>query len=245
MKLYDELAGWWPLLSKPEDYREESALYEKTFEELARRPVKEVLELGSGGGNNASFLKARYAMTLTDLSQGMLAVSRRLNPECEHVQGDMRTLRLGRDFDAVLVHDAVMYMTTEDDLAAAIGTAARHLRPGGLALFVPDHTIESYEPFTESGGEDGADGRSLRYLEWSRPRAPGATSAEVSFAVLLKEGDAPARVVLDEQIFGLFSRNMWSRLIEGVGLETRSVPYVLSEFAPNDPREMFAGVRPS
>ena len=35
-------------------------------------------------------------MTLVDLSEEMLAVSRELNPECEHLQGDMRTLRLGR-----------------------------------------------------------------------------------------------------------------------------------------------------
>jgi hypothetical protein len=54
-------------------------------------------------------LKARFAMTLVDLSGEMLAVSRRFNPECEHLQGDMRTVRLGRAFDAVFVHDAVDY----------------------------------------------------------------------------------------------------------------------------------------
>jgi len=35
-------------------------------------------------------------MTLTDLSPQMLTMSRELNPECAHVQGDIRTLRLGR-----------------------------------------------------------------------------------------------------------------------------------------------------
>src|SRR5947199_313515 len=79
-------------------------------------PVHEVLELGSGGGHNAVHLKARFTMTLVDLSAGMLDMSRRLNPECEHHQGDMRTVRLGRTFDAVFVHDAVDYMLTEDDL---------------------------------------------------------------------------------------------------------------------------------
>ena len=51
-------------------------------------------------------------MTLVDLSAEMLEVSRQLNPECEHIQGDMRTIRLGRQYDAVLVHDAVDYVTT-------------------------------------------------------------------------------------------------------------------------------------
>jgi hypothetical protein len=38
------------------------------------------------------------------------------DPECEHLQGDMRELRIDRTFDAVFVHDAIAYMTTEEDL---------------------------------------------------------------------------------------------------------------------------------
>jgi ubiquinone/menaquinone biosynthesis C-methylase UbiE len=48
-----------------------------------------VLELGSGGGSLASHLTRDFEMTLTDRSAGMLAVSRSVNPQCEHVQGDM------------------------------------------------------------------------------------------------------------------------------------------------------------
>ena len=54
----------------------------------------------------ASHYKQRVAATLTDLSPEMLRLSQSLNPDCEHVQGDMRTVRLGQEFDAVLVHDA-------------------------------------------------------------------------------------------------------------------------------------------
>ena len=80
-------------------------------------------------------------MTLVDLSPQMLAVSRALNPECEHREGDMRTVNLGRTFDAVFVHDAIMYMTSEaDSLIAAMRNAYRHCRAGGVALFVPDYS---------------------------------------------------------------------------------------------------------
>jgi hypothetical protein len=41
----------------------------------------------------------------------MLALSMTVNPECEHIEGDMRTLRLGHTFDAVFLHDAVMSLT--------------------------------------------------------------------------------------------------------------------------------------
>ena len=92
---------------------------------------------------------ARHGLTLVDLSADMLEMSRRLNPGCAHHQGDMRTLRLGRTFDAVFVHDAVAYMTTEADLRQVTETAFAHCRPGGIALFVPDHTTENFEPVTD------------------------------------------------------------------------------------------------
>jgi trans-aconitate methyltransferase len=237
MKMYHELAEWWPLLSAPKDYAEEAAAIEDAILSLARRPVKTLLELGSGGGNNASHLKARFAMTLCDASHEMLAVSMALNPECEHGHGDMRTVRLDRTFDAVLIHDAIMYMSTEDDLNAAIATAAAHLAPGGAAVFVPDHTTETYLPESHSGGEDG-ETRALRYLEWSQERM--GTAAVATFVILLKEGDGPPRVVTDHHVFGVFDRATWVRLIEAAGLEA----HVVREAATPDLGPVLAGVRP-
>src|ERR1051326_7076670 len=125
-KLYGELASWFHLLSSPPDYAEEADFARKLLAETGASPPRTVLELGSGGGNNASHLKAPFQMTLVDLSPGMLELSRGLNPECEHAQGDMKTLRLGRVFDAVFVHDAIMYMTTESDLRLAVENSLVH-----------------------------------------------------------------------------------------------------------------------
>ena len=80
----------------------------------------------------------------------MLALSRTLNPECEHLEGDMRTLRLGREFDVVFIHDAISYLTTEEDLRAAIETAAAHVRPGGVVILTPDATTEIFKPADRS-----------------------------------------------------------------------------------------------
>src|SRR5437868_4638030 len=95
-KLYGELASWFHLLSSPPDYAEEAEFARSLLVEAGSTPPVTVLELGSGGGNNASHLKAHFKMTLADLSPGMLDLSKKLNPECEHIQADMRTLRLGR-----------------------------------------------------------------------------------------------------------------------------------------------------
>jgi len=142
LHMYKDMAAWWPLLSAPEDYAEEAAFFKQVLAEFSSKPVQTVLELGSGGGNNASFLKHSFHMTLVDLSALMLAVSQKLNPECVHVQGDMRSVDLGRIFDAVFVHDAVMYMTSLRDLRKAVTTAYEHCREEGVALFVPDFTAK-------------------------------------------------------------------------------------------------------
>jgi SAM-dependent methyltransferase len=128
-RFYTDLASWWPLISAPEEYAEEAA-FAASLLRMANPPTRTVLELGSGGGSNAFHLKSEFELTLVDLSEEMLAVSRQLNPECEHLLGDMRTVRLGRCFDAVLVHDAIDYMTTEGRPTTGRHYCVRAL-PGG------------------------------------------------------------------------------------------------------------------
>jgi hypothetical protein len=84
-KMYDELASWWPLLSPASEYEEEAAFYRSALEAACKRTLGTVLELGSGGGHNASHLKAYWQMVLVEPSAGMRVVSQALNPECEHV----------------------------------------------------------------------------------------------------------------------------------------------------------------
>ena len=219
MRLYGELAPWFHLLTHFSDYAAEATYYTRLIEKAGDGRVQTLLELGSGGGNNASHMKARFECTLTDLSPEMLALSATLNPECEHVQGDMRILRLGRVFDAVFVHDAVMYMTTEEDVRATVETAAAHVRPGGVVLLVPDTIRETFSPSVDHGGHDGPDGRSLRYLEWTHALVPGSTTFEVDFAIMLREPGAQLRVVHDHHVYGVFPRDTWHRLIADAGLE--------------------------
>lgn len=242
-KLYDVLAPWWPLLSAPADYEEEAAFYTAQLLEAGSPPARTLLELGSGGGNNASHFKAHFQATLVDLSPGMLEVSKSLNPECEHLQGDMRTVRLGKQFDRVLIHDAICYMTTEADVRSALQTAFVHCRPGGAALFAPDHVRETFSPSTDHGGHDGAD-RGLRYLEWTWDPDPSDTSYVVDYAYVLREPGGQVRVVHDRHVEGLFARADWLRLLAEVGFQPRVVPFDHSELPPGS-YEVFVGVKPA
>ena len=241
-RLYTELAGWYHLLTAPEEYAEEADFYWGCLVDAAETEPRTLLELGSGGGNMASHYKRRLeTVTLTDLSPSMLALSRTINPELEHVQGDMRTLRLGRTYDAVLVHDAVMYMTTEADLRQAIETAYVHLGPGGVAVFAPDFVMETYRPSTDHGGHDG-DGRGLRYLEWSFDPDPDDTTCITDFTYVCREGDAPPWCEQDRHVVGLFSREVWLRLLGEVGFRATIRPLIHSEVEPGDV-EVFVAVR--
>ena len=220
MRMYSDLAPWFHLLTHPSDYADEAAFVSRVVDEVVEGRAHTLLELGSGGGNNASHLKARFACTLTDISPAMLALSRTLNPECEHLEGDMRTLRLGRTFDVVFVHDAVSYLTTERDLRAAIETAAVHARPGGVVILIPDATTEIFQPRTSHGGHDGGGGRSLRYLEWTHaPESPGASTYATDYAIVARGPGDELRVVHDRHTLGLFPRTTWTRILAEAGLE--------------------------
>jgi SAM-dependent methyltransferase len=241
-KLYTTLASWWPLLSPPADYAEEAAFYRRTLVDACARPPRTLLELGSGGGNNAAHLKAHFRMTLVDAAPAMLAVSRALNPDCAHAEGDMRTVRLGRLFDAVFIHDAIAYMTTEADLRRALETAFAHCRPGGAALFAPDYVRETFRPSTDHGGHDGAH-RSLRYLEWTWDPDPSDTTYTVDYAYLLRERDGAVHVEHDRHFEGLFAQADWLRLLAEVGFRPGIVPFEHSEVSPGE-AFVFMGKRP-
>lgn len=134
----------------------------------------------------------------------------------------MRTLRLNRQFDYVLVHDAVCYMTTVEDLRAAIETAAVHCRPGGTVMFLPDYVKETFTMGTEEGGEDAEDGRGFRYLEWRWDPDPADTVYFVDYAFLLRESNGDVRVVHDRHVEGVFPRDVWLDAFARAGIPASS-----------------------
>ena len=226
-RLYSDLAYLWPIVSPPEDYAGEAEHWRAAIRAGLGGGRHRILELGAGGGHNLSHLTADFEATAVDLSPAMLEHSRRLNPEVEHHVGDMRTVRLGAVFDAVLIHDAVSYMLTEDDLHAAFATARAHLRPGGLLLVAPDLVAESFED--------------PMVLRWPirPPHRPGGIRVEVEERIsdpdpadtiiesviryTITEGRT-RRVETDVHLSGLFPVDVWMSLMDGAGFKTEVLP---------------------
>jgi SAM-dependent methyltransferase len=221
LRMYSELARWWPLFSPPSHYVEEAAELVPDLLAATHPKPETMLELGSGGGSLAYHLKRHFRMTLTDRSEEMLKVSRAVNPECEHICGDMRTLNLDRKFDVVFIHDAIMYMTDEASVRATIATAAGHCRTGGAVFLLPDHVKQEFEPSTDCGGEDGPDGRGFRYLEWSWDPNPDDDTFDVAYSFLMRE-NGRVSVAVEHNQMGLFPRERWLAWLTEAGFRPSS-----------------------
>lgn len=225
--IYGELVDWYRLLDPPEHHADETGSFREAFERAARPSPETLLELGSGAGHNAVHLKQRFRCTLSDLSPAMLALSQELNPECEHHAGDMRTLRLGRTFDTVLVHDAVMYLLTESDLLAVAQTAFVHTRPGGAALFAPDYVRETFREDTDL--IEGSDGkRAMRCIEWSWDPDPTDTTYTTEYGFLLRDGQT-IRAAHDRHVEGLFPKSTWLRVLSAAGYQVETTERRIDE----------------
>lgn len=217
--LYTELAPWWPLLAPPIAYTREAELHVGLFQCALGRDPTSMLELGSGTGMLATHYSDALDLELVDLAEPMLAVSREYNPDRVHHCADMRTLDLGRTFDTVLLHDAVMYLLTEEDLRATFARAFAHLDPGGAFLIVPDVVEEDFEEGIVAGGNSDEDGRGAQMLEWHWDPDPTDGTFRVDFTFLLRDPDGTVRNLHDPHTMGLHPRERFGRLLREVGFE--------------------------
>jgi SAM-dependent methyltransferase len=227
VRLYNELAYLWPIISPPEDYADEAGYWRRAIREKLGEGRHCILELGVGGGHNLSHLTADFDATAVDLSLRMLELSRRLNPDVDHYLGDMRTVRLGRKFDAVLIHDAVSYMLTEDDLRAAFATARTHLRRGGVLLAAPDLVRDTFRDgkiINWSGRPPLQPGDTeVRVEERLSDPDPADTTVESLFIYTITENGVN-RVEQDIHVSGLFPIATWIALMEEAGFEVEALP---------------------
>ncbi len=143
-RLYGDLAWLFPILLPLEDYISEAAELSRLISGLSAGPVRTLLHLGSGGGLDDMGFKRSFRVTGVDVSESMIKAARRLNPDVTYAEGDLREVRLGRTFDAVIAVDSLDYMTTREDLRSAFVTAREHLAPGGPFLFLLETTRERF-----------------------------------------------------------------------------------------------------
>ncbi len=231
-RVYRDLAYLFELLTPREDYAEEAAYWRSLLREKLGPGRHKILELGVGAGHNLSYLTGDFEATAADVSEEMLKLCKKVNPGVELHAGDMRHIRLKKKFDAVLIHDAIVYMRSEDDLSAAFATAAAHLKPGGIFITGPDYYLDKFagprvEHFTRANAS-----LELTYVEYAHDPDQSDTTMETILFYLVRE-KGHLRIEHDRHITGLFPRATWIKLMEKAGF--RVEPRIItSEGVPHE-----------
>jgi len=225
-RLYADLAWLWPHLSPPHDYEAEANTLRRRLRKRlgpAGPGVRRTLvEFGAGGGHTLYHLREDYECVAVDLSAPMLTNCGMLNPDVRCEQGDMRTVRLGERFDAVLLHDAVDYMLSEDDLRRTLNTVKVHLKPGGIAFIAPTYTAETFTDRHCETDQHEHGPLTVSFLSYIHDPEPADTTFEMVLVYVIDEaGDV--QVVEDRHNCGLFSEATWTRLIDEAGLNVETV----------------------
>jgi SAM-dependent methyltransferase len=217
----------WPILSPPDHYADEAATLRATFTRLRRgtsrkRQRPRLLDLGAGGGHLLAHLARDFECTAADLSPSMLELCARLVPEARRLQGDMRSLRLDEQFDLVLIHDAIDYMATADDVRATLATAAAHLGPGGVLFVAPTYTRDNF--VDGDSAHDADPSANVTYLSYVHDPDPDDTSYELVLVYLIRElGTRSVEVSVDRHRCGLFAESDWLSFIAEASFAVRRI----------------------
>ena len=230
LRLYHDLAHLWPIISPPEEYTVEAAEWRDliwsefgwTGNQPAWDPRARLLDLGCGGGHLLSHFTRHFATEAVDISPHMLEISKELNPATMHHLGDMRTIRLGRTFQVVTIHDAVNYMVTEKDLRAAIETAQTHLDPGGLVLLAPDCLRDTFSGSRVVEWTRATEDSDVTFIEYVTQPSPEATTLESVFVFIINR-DGDIQVEVDRHTSGLFPKALWLEALGDAGLQSEYV----------------------
>lgn len=215
-RLYNDLAWTWPIISPPSDYVEDADKTRGLLLKHSKIAIKTLLNLGAGGGHDDFGLKRYFAITGIDLSPAMLELARKLNPEATYLEGDMRTVRLDERFDAVFLGDAVNYMLTCEDLAAAFRTAYAHLKPGGVFITFVEQTPETFVQNKTKVTICRKDDVEIVFIENLYDPDPSDTTCEDTFVYLIRRG-GKQQIEVDHHISGIFGLQIWLDLMTEAG----------------------------
>lgn len=223
-RLYHDLAWLWPLISPHEDYEEDSEHFAKLISETAGAPVVTLLHLGCGAGHNDHTFLRHFQVVGVDVSEDMLAQARILNPGASYLEGDMRQVRLGRTFSAVIALDATNYMYTEADLRAAFVTAHQHLEPGGIFLTCVEESTERFQQSKTVGSTHTFEGVDITFIQNLYDPNPNDTTYEATFLYLIRQA-GKLTIESEASVCGLFPMLTWVKLMLEVGFDVKQFEY--------------------
>jgi SAM-dependent methyltransferase len=238
VRLYKDLVWLWPIISPPEDYLKEGEFFIRKIKDHGGPKVKTILNLGSGGGHLDWVLKRELQVTGIDISPAMMDLAKKLNPEAEYIQNDMRTARLNRRFDAVILHDAVAHMQTEEELRAAFLTAYEHLDKGGIFITVVEEWIEHFEQNRTVVGNFRKDNLEVTFIENNYDPNRSDSTFECTFIYLIRREGFP-NIETDRMVLGIFPLATWGKTMREIGFDVIQIESSLANLADGQDGEIY------
>jgi hypothetical protein len=141
----------------------------------------------------------------------------------------MQTVRLGSAFYAVLVHDAISYMTSVEELEQVYRTAAEHLRPEGLLIALPEELRERLAVRDAIASTHRQGDLVLSVMETSYDPDPEDHTFEVVYVLLFRQGDE-LQVEVDRHENGVFELDQFLSAVRAAGFDPRAERWELSEW---------------
>ena len=233
--LFDAYGRYYDLLYQDKDYAAEVA-YIVTLLERHGVSGRALLEFGSGTGKHGRLLAERgYCVTGIERSAEMVAqATPAAGFSCQ--QGDIRSVRLDRQFDAVLaLFHVVSYQIGNTDVRAVLARAAEHLHTGGLFVFDVWYSPAVYAQKPEVRVKRLSDGE-LEIARIAEPRAyPNENRIDVHYSVYLHERQTSmGRVLTEIHPMRHFSLPELDLLAEDAGFERLAAEEFLSGAAPGE-----------
>jgi len=217
-RLYSDLAWTWPIISPVGNYIEETELFSKLIKEHSKIEVKTLLHLGCGGGHNDYTFKKHFKVTSVDISEDMLTLAKKLNPEVNYQYGDMRTIQLGEKYDGVAILDSINYIKTVEDLQRTFITAYEHLKPGGVFLTFVEQIAGQFKQNNTTCSTHSKGDVEITFIENDYDPDPTDTSHEATFIYLIRVG-GKLEVHTDRHLCGIFKLKTWLKLLKEVGFK--------------------------
>ena len=221
-RLYTDLAWIWPYWEDVSDYREQMEIIVRLFEVHCDFKPKTILDAGCGGGKNAYWLKQHFEVTGIDLSPAMLEHFRKLNPESEYRQADMRDFDPGLEFDGIFINDSISHMTSREDLKSVFRQAYRHLRRGGVMITIPEFTKDNFYQNTTVVSQASStlkpDGLEITIIENSFDPDPADDTFETTLVYLIRE-KGELRIEHETWELGLFELDFWREALDETGFK--------------------------
>jgi SAM-dependent methyltransferase len=227
-RLYKDLARYFPIITPPEDYLEEGEYFAQVIKNTSPIESKTLLNLGCGAGSDDFSLKKYFKVTGVDLSPEMLKLARKLNPDVKYLQGDMRSVRLKKKFDAVAVFDAINYMLSKEDLRSLFATAHEHLKPGGLLILVIEVTPQNFRQNLTRSSVHQKDDIEVVFIENIFDPEPADPTYEGTYIFLIRE-KGKLKIETDRHVCGMFSLNTWFDLLQEAGFKVNKLDFNVTD----------------